>query len=116
VPQVDVYLVNHHGLDASNHPALVAALAPQVAVVNNGPTKGAEPRTMDLLLKQVGTLGVFQLHRNVRPDAINTEPARIVNDGETCRGLPLSLRVDPRGDRFWVYVPSRDAHRLYESR
>ncbi len=116
VPQVDVFLVNHHGLDASNHPALIAALAPEVAVVNNGPRKGAEPRTMETLLKQVGDLGVFQLHRNVRPGAINAERSRIVNDAEACQGHPLQLRVDPRGDRYTVYVPSRDAERVYQSR
>ena len=38
---VDVYLSTHHGLDASNCPAIVYALRPRVAIVNNGETKGA---------------------------------------------------------------------------
>jgi hypothetical protein len=113
---VDVYLVNHHGLDTSNHPALVAALKPEVAIVNNGPRKGAEPRTMELLMKEVGVVGVFQLHRNVRDGAINAESARIANDQEQCKGIPLQLRVEPRGDKYAVYVPSRDAERIYRSR
>ncbi len=116
VPQVDVFLVNHHGLDQSNHPALVSALAPEVAIVNNGPRKGAEPRTMALLLKEVGDVGVFQLHRNVRPGAQNAESARIANDQEACKGVPLRLRVDPAGDRYVVYNPSRDGERVYMSR
>ncbi len=37
---VDLYLVSHHGLEKSGSPALVNALAPRVAVMNNGTRKG----------------------------------------------------------------------------
>ena len=116
VPAVDVYLADHHGLDGSNNPALISALAPEVAVVNNGAQKGAEPRTMALLLKQVGDLGVFQLHRNVRQGALNTEPARVANDLEQCKGEHLHLRVNPDGEHYTVEVPARHASRAFESR
>jgi beta-lactamase superfamily II metal-dependent hydrolase len=116
VPKVDVYLADHHGLDASNNPALVAALAPEVAIVNNGPRKGAEPRTIALLLKQVGDTGLFQLHRNVREGALNAESARVANDTEACRGEMLRLRVDRRGEHYAVEIPSRHAVRDYNSR
>jgi beta-lactamase superfamily II metal-dependent hydrolase len=116
VPAVDVFLANHHGLDASNNPALVSALAPDVAIVNNGARKGAEPRTMALLLKQAGDVGVFQLHKNVRESAINTEPARIANELEQCAGERIHLRVDPEGEHYVVEVPSRHTVRNYDSR
>jgi competence protein ComEC len=116
VPAVDVYLANHHGLDASNNPALVSALSPEVAVVNNGARKGAEPRTMALLLKQVGDVGVFQLHRNVREGAVNTEPARIANEQEQCKGERLQLHVAPDGEHYTVEVLSRHASRAFDSR
>ena len=116
VPPVDVFLANHHGLDASNNPALVSALAPEVAIVNNGARKGAEPRTMALLLKQAGDVGVFQLHKNVRESAINGEPARIANELEQCAGERIHLRVDPEGEHYTVEVPSRHTVRNYDSR
>ncbi len=115
VPKVDVYLVDHHGLDLSNNPALVAALDPQVAIVNNGPRKGAEPRTMELLEKQLRDVGVFQLHRNVREGARNTDPARIANPDENGAGTYIRLLVDPNGSHFTVLVPSRNTVRHYDS-
>lgn len=115
-PKVDVYLVNHHGADSSNHPALIDALAPEVAIVNNGPRKGGEPRTLAYLIEQLRDVGVFQLHRNVRPGAVNVEPARIANDAEACTAQPLTLRVEPDGRRYTVAVPSRDVERVFSAR
>ena len=37
---VDVYLTTHHGLAQSGPPVIVHALAPRVAIMNNGPKKG----------------------------------------------------------------------------
>src|SRR5262245_16569283 len=63
VPKVDVYIVDHHGVDLSNNPALVKALEPEVAIVNSGRRKGAEPERMKLLLKQAGDVGASTLPR-----------------------------------------------------
>jgi hypothetical protein len=46
---VDVYLTSHHGLPKSNAPALVHALQPRVAVMNNGTRKGGEPDAFRVL-------------------------------------------------------------------
>jgi competence protein ComEC len=114
-PKVDVYLVNHHGLDTSNHPALIDALAPEVAIVNSGPRKGAEPRTMAYLTRKLRDVGVFQIHRNVRPGAVNADSTRIANDGEACTAQPLHLRVEPDGTRYTVHVPSRGTDRVFSA-
>jgi hypothetical protein len=116
VPEVDVYLADHHGLDLSNNPTLIAALKPEVAVVNNGPRKGAEPGTMKTLLTQLGEIGVFQLHRNVRPDGHNTDNARIANTDEICGGSYIHLHVDRNGEHYTVSVPSRESVRDYDAK
>jgi hypothetical protein len=71
---------------------------------------------MSLLLKQVGDLGVFQLHKNVREGAVNTEPARIANEQEQCNGERLTLHVAPDGEHYTVEVPSRHTSRAFDSR
>ena len=40
---VDLYLSAHHGLDQSNSRAIVDALHPRVAIMNNGTRKGGSP-------------------------------------------------------------------------
>jgi competence protein ComEC len=116
VPKVDVYLVNHHGGDTSNNPLLVEALAPEVAVVNNGPRKGGDPGTLAHLITLLRDVGVFQLHRNVQPGAVNTEGGRIANADEACKGQPITLQVEPSSGQFTVSIPSRSADRAFSAK
>ena len=116
VSKVDVYLVDHHGGDTSNNPLLVEALAPEVAIVNNGPRKGGEPRTMAHLITLLRDVGVFQLHRNVRPGAVNSESGRIANVDEACKAHLIRLRVEPSSGRFVVSIPSRSVDRDFSAK
>ena len=59
---VDLYLTSHHGLAKSGAPALVHALQPRVAVMNNGTRKGAEPDTFKVLNDSPGLEDLWQLH------------------------------------------------------
>ena len=43
--RVDLFVVSHHGSERSNSPALLAAIQPRVAIMDNGPHKGGEPGT-----------------------------------------------------------------------
>jgi competence protein ComEC len=112
---VDVYLVNHHGADSSNNPALIQELRPSVAIVNNGPRKGAEPRTMRLLLEQPGPGRVFQLHRNVREGAVNAESTYVANDTEDCNAAIVRVTLSADAERFAVAIPAKNASWDFES-
>jgi len=59
---VDLYLTSHHGLAKSGARALVHALQPRVAVMNNGTRKGGEPDAFRALYDSPGLEDVWQLH------------------------------------------------------
>jgi len=59
---VDVYLVSHHGTDPSGSTALVHALAPRVAIMQNGTRKGGTVQTLQTLHTSPGLEDIWQLH------------------------------------------------------
>jgi beta-lactamase superfamily II metal-dependent hydrolase len=82
--KVDIYIVSHHGFDRSSSPALVDAIAPRVAIMDNGGTKGGDPGAWDIIrhspriLNNPGAL--WQLHTVLHNDAAhNTADSRIAN-------------------------------------
>jgi beta-lactamase superfamily II metal-dependent hydrolase len=106
VGQVDVYQVTHHGLDSSNNPVLVRSLAPTVAVMSNGTTKGCEPATFATLRGTESVQAIYQMHRNLRPDgSVNNAPAeQIANQDANCQARHLQLSVAPDGSQYTVSV------------
>jgi beta-lactamase superfamily II metal-dependent hydrolase len=112
---VDVYQVNHHGMDSSNNPTLVRALDPQVAVINNGPRKGGEVRTFSVLKENPKTQ-IYQLHRNVQTsDKDNASPEFVANDEEACQANFIKLSVATNG-RYSVSIPAKGISRSYQAR
>jgi competence protein ComEC len=59
---VDVFLVSHHGLDSSNAKALVWAVHPRVAIMNNGAHKGGDPAAWQMVRDSPGLEDLWQLH------------------------------------------------------
>ena len=117
VGTVDVYQSGHHGLDQSNHPLLVASLAPTVAIINNGPKKGCEPQTFATLKGTPSIKGLYQLHRNIRPDGdVNNvaDKTCIANEDEKCDGNWVKLSVDPAAKTYTVTIPATKHEKIYE--
>ncbi|HET6862257.1 MAG TPA: MBL fold metallo-hydrolase [Pyrinomonadaceae bacterium] len=114
VGAVDVFQVNHHGVDNSNNPALVRALNPRVAIIGNGPRKGGDARTF-ATLKEVPEVAIYQLHRNVRTNA-NAPAQYVANDDELCHGEFIKLSVAPGGKSYTVTVPAKKISRQYQVR
>jgi len=115
VGAVDLYQVSHHGLDQSNSPALLRAVSPTVAVMNNGARKGGSAPTFAWLKETPGLKDVFQLHRNVATGpGDNAAPELTANDDEKCEGAGIVVTVDPSGKRYTVEVPSKKTKRTYE--
>ena len=61
---IDLFQVSHHGMNISNSPVLLRAVAPTVAVMNNGPRKGGHQDTVKRLKELPSLKALYQLHRN----------------------------------------------------
>lgn len=115
IGSVDVYQVTHHGLDQSNHPAVIRSLRPTVSVMNNGRTKGCQPRTFATLKNQPTIEAMYQVHKNQRSDGDrnNTANENIANiiDGGSGNYIKLSVAAD--GESYTVAVPRSDHSRTF---
>ena len=60
--QADVYIVSHHGQDISGSAALVHALHPKVAIMDNGEKKGGTIEAWDTIHSSPGLLDIWQVH------------------------------------------------------
>ena len=117
VGKVDVYQASHHGMDVSNHPLVIRSLAPTVAVINNGVTKGCEPHMVHALRETSSVQAIYQVHRNLRGDGSPNAPDEyIANAGRDCKASFIKLSVDPTGTSYTVHVPSTGHSRTYQTR
>ena len=78
--KIDVYIVSHHGWDQSSSQVLVHAIAPRLAVMDNGEKKGGSPSVVDTILNSPGLEALWQLHYSVEGNRVhNTDDAHIAN-------------------------------------
>jgi hypothetical protein len=62
---ISLYLTTHHGTAPDNPRALVWALRPQVAIMNNGAHKGGNPEAWQIVHDSPGLADLWQLHSAV---------------------------------------------------
>lgn len=62
IGKIDLYLTTHHGSDQSGPAELVHALAPRVAIMNNGEKKGASPSAWKIIRSSPGLQDMWQVH------------------------------------------------------
>lgn len=121
VGEVDVYQVNHHGLDRSNNPVLIHSLAPSVAVMNNGILKGTMTEPVAALRSSPGIQAIYQVHKNLRPeDPENNTPddfiANFGSDANACPGHGIKLTVAPDTRSYTLSIPSHHHSRTFSTR
>lgn len=98
---VDVYLTSHHGLEKSGSAALVHALRPRVAVMNNGTRKGGAPDAFRVLHASPGLEDLWQLHW-AHNSGLENAPAIFVaniDDNATVASVLTPAPAPPGGGR-----------------
>jgi len=89
---VDIYIVSHHGWYQSSSPALVDAIHPRIAVMDNGETKGGSTPTLQTLSKSPGLESLWQLHYSAEGGTENNTSADyIANPQGPDQGFSLEL-------------------------
>jgi len=95
---VDFFLVTHHGTDLSNPKALVWALHPRVALIDNGPRKGASPAAWQIVHDSPGLEDLWQLHYAAESDRDhNVSEDHIANVKENCEGKYVKVVAETDG-------------------
>jgi beta-lactamase superfamily II metal-dependent hydrolase len=95
---VELFLVTHHGADQSNPKALVWALHPRVAVIDNGARKGTSPAAWQIVHDAPGLEDLWQLHYAAQSDRDhNVDPEHIANVKENCEGKYFKVTAESDG-------------------
>jgi beta-lactamase superfamily II metal-dependent hydrolase len=114
VGTVDLYQVDHHGLNLSNNPLLVRSLSPTVTVMSNGSRKGAMPETLATLRSVPSIKTMWQIHRNTLGGTnFNTDFKYIANLPVNCEGNYIKCSVDPAGKSYTVSIPATSVAETY---
>ena len=71
---VDLYLVTHHGMNLSNSRAIVDAIHPRVAIMNNGTHKAGSPEAWQTVHDSTGLEDLWQLHTAEGSDDAHNSP------------------------------------------
>ena len=117
---VDLFIVSHHGQAISNSEVLVHALAPRVAIMNNGTRKGGQPDAMKVLHSSPGLEDLWQMHFSQLSGQEYTVPGMFIANGLTSsrQRCPIAAIAAPapgpgtaapppvhNGAAYWIKVP-----------
>lgn len=109
IGKVDLLVVSHHGWNQSNTAALVHALHPRVAIMDNGAKKGGSPEAWQTVHDSPGFEDLWQLHTSVEGGKEhNVADNFIANTGEEDQDKANSIRVVAGWDGIFTVVNTRN--------
>jgi competence protein ComEC len=114
--KIDIYVVSHHGWSQSGSPALLSAIAPRVAIMDNGAKKGGSPSTWDIIEKSPSLENLWQLHFSEEGGSAHNVPEEFIANVEgPDTGKYLKLTAWPDG-RFEVFNPRTQRIKQYPAK
>ena len=119
---VDVFIVSHHGQAISNSEVLVHAIAPRVAIMNNGTRKGGQPDAMKVMHSSPGLEDLWQIHFSLLSGQEYTVPGMFIANGvdQQPEAMPIAATAAPapgpgaapppvhNGPAYWIKVSARE--------
>ena len=119
---VDLFIVSHHGQAISNSEVLVHALAPRVAIMNNGTRKGGQPEAMKVMFSSPGLEDLWQIHFSQLSGQEYTVPGLFIANGtdEALTAMPVAAIAAPapgpgaapppahNGAAHWIKVSAKE--------
>jgi hypothetical protein len=95
---IDLYLVSHHGMPMSGSKVLLEGIDPHVALMNNGPRKGGDAATWQVIRDTRGVTDIWQLHYTMTADKQhNAADTFIANVDEKCEGKWIKVTAEKDG-------------------
>ena len=94
---IDILVVSHHGFNQSSSPALVAAITPRVAIMDDGANKGGSTPTFKTLAGIPGLKALWELHYSNEAGSLNVAPEFIANPQGPDAAHHLELTARPDG-------------------
>jgi beta-lactamase superfamily II metal-dependent hydrolase len=93
----DLFIVSHHGQAISNSPALVHALQPRAAIINNGTRKGGQPDAMRVLFSSPGLEDLWEMHFSLLSGQEYTVPGAFIANqiDQPGDGMPIGAWTPP---------------------
>jgi len=75
---IDILVVSHHGWNQSSSPALIDAIHPRVAIMDNGAKKGGSTEPLKLIKSAPGLETLWQLHYSEEGGPVNNTAAEYI--------------------------------------
>jgi hypothetical protein len=110
VGPVDLLIVSHHGSNLSNSPALLHALRPKVAIMDNGATKGGDGETYSTVSSSPRLKRLWQLHFAERAGAEHNVPEAYIANLSTASDARASIEVAINRDGAFAVLNHRTGY------
>lgn len=98
IGRVDLLVVSHHGWYQSSSPALVDAIRPRVAIMDNGEKKGGSKPTVETIRAIPGLAAEYQLHYSDEAGPDNPPSAFLANLQGPDTGNDIEVTANESGN------------------
>jgi beta-lactamase superfamily II metal-dependent hydrolase len=110
VPDVDVYIVSHHGMNMSGSTALVNGLHAKVAIMDNGARKGGTAEAWDTLHAAPGIQDIWQVHFAVAGGPDHNSPENVIANREENPDSAFYLKMTAHKDGHFEVMNARNSY------